>query len=396
MTSKAYVFIDGLDAAPVICGVFEQKGERGFFRYGQSYLKSSEAFALDPINLPLSDTIYETNVSKGLFGVLSDAGPDSWGKKVILATHTSKPKNALEFLLAGASAGAGALMFSLSRAQSKFKVPSSSINNIGLLHQAKDILLSNSAVPAELKKVMEHGSSMGGARPKFTVHDRDLSYIAKFNRSDDIVNVVKVEHACMEMLNELDQMNVANSRVLSTENGDVLLVERFDRFEGRPSCHFISANSLFNIAKVSNHALSTVYSYGGFAEILSQYSTHAADAKELFTRMVFNIQMGNTDDHAKNHAFLYHFTSREWSLSPAYDVLPINSSRTHGIGIGDAGREGTLDNALSQCRRFGLKTFQAKKIIHQVRELTDEWPHYFAKYGVDDGDIEKLAGIIPS
>lgn len=81
MTSEqAYVFIDGLEAQPIICGVVTLDVARKFgeFRYGKSYLARADAFALDPIHLSLSEQIFSTTTGKGLFGVLADAGADAW------------------------------------------------------------------------------------------------------------------------------------------------------------------------------------------------------------------------------------------------------------------------------------------------------------------------------
>ena len=107
---QAYVFIDGLEDSPVICGVVTLDPVRryGEFRYGKSYLARPDAFALDPLNLPLSDELFTTSGGKGLFGVLTDAGADAWGQRVILSLHKTKPANALQFLLAGSGMGVGA------------------------------------------------------------------------------------------------------------------------------------------------------------------------------------------------------------------------------------------------------------------------------------------------
>lgn len=397
MTSEqAYVFIDGLELQPVICGVVSLDPARryGEFRYGKSYLARADAFALDPLNLPLSDTLYSTNTGKGLFGVLADAGADAWGQKVILSLHNTKPANALQFLLAGSGMGVGALVFSKSRTSSKSKVNKNTLGDLPLLLKGKDAILTDQAIPNEAKKAFEHGSSMGGARPKTLITDGALTYLAKFNRPDDLFNQVKVEHASMRMLAELP-VNVANTRVVTSGNDQVLLVQRFDCLNQRPTHHFISANSLMNAASVNPAQLSPNYSYGYIAEFLRQHSANAADAQELYQRMVFNVMLGNTDDHSRNHALLYSFADRNWQLSPAYDVLPVNNSRQHGLGIGALGREGSIDNLLSHAARFGFKTFKAKRIINTVQELVAQWPHYFKQHDVGDGDLERLKGIIP-
>lgn len=396
MISKAFVFIDGLEDKPIVCGVvtLDTKKQYGEFRYGKSYLLRSDAFALDPLNLPLNNSIFTTTNQNGVFGVLLDAGADSWGEKVILSLHNTKPKNALEFLLAGAGMGVGSLVFSLSSYASKSKMNKNTLGDIPMLLKAKDAILNDEEIPNEAKKAFEYGSSMGGARPKTTVSDGDITYLAKFNRPEDLFNHTKVEHASMNMLGELP-CRVAKTKVLETNNGDVLLVERFDLLGTHPTHHFISANSLMHLRVVNNSSLIERYSYGFLAEFILKYSSTPEDAPELFYRMVFNVLIGNTDDHTRNHAFMYSFKNKDWRLSPAYDVLPINANQQHGIGIGLDGRNGTIENLISQSQRFGLKPFKAKKIVQEVLELISQWTYYFKKHGVGDGDLERLKAVIP-
>lgn len=401
MTSKAFVFIDGLESNPIVCGVvtLDTTKQYGEFRYGQSYLQRKDAFSLDPLNLPLNNSIFKTTNQKGVFGVLLDAGADSWGEKIILSLHNTKPKNSLEFLLAGAGMGVGSLVFSLSSSASKLtlkgKINKNTLGDIPMLLKAKDAILNDEQIPKEAKKAFEYGSSMGGARPKTTVSDSDTTYLAKFNRPDDLFNHAKVEHATMNMLNELTSCRVAKTQVVETNNGDVLLVERFDLLGTRPTHHFISANSLINVSSINPSSLSERYSYGFLAEFILKYSSVAEDASELYQRMVFNVLIGNTDDHTRNHAFLYSFETKNWRLSPAYDVLPLNATSQHGLGIGVDGRNGTIENLLSQSERFGLKRFKANKIIKNVVALVSQWPIYFKQHGVGDGDIERLKAVIP-
>ena len=154
MISRAYVFIDGLEASPIICGIVEldAKGNIGKFRYGQSYLQRSDAFPLDPVHLPLLSDQFITRVNKGMFGVILDAGADSWGKKLILSLHSTKPRNDLELVLAGDSMGVGALTFSLSRTASKPKVSKNKLGDIPMLLKGKAAILNNEEISKEAKK----------------------------------------------------------------------------------------------------------------------------------------------------------------------------------------------------------------------------------------------------
>lgn len=396
MTSKAYVFIEGLENEPVICGViwYDPTNRIGRFRYGQSYLARNDAFALDPVHLPLTDELFETRANKGLFGVLTDAGADAWGRKLITQLRTTKPENELEFLIAGASMGVGAISFSLSQSKSKAKVSRNTLDDIDLLLAGKNAILNSENVSAEVKKAFQYGESMGGARPKTVLQHNGQAYLLKFNRPDDLYNVARVESATMAMLNEVEGVNVASTRLLTGEE-DVLMSERFDRRGLDVSHHFISANSLLAEGNVSEAMLKTTYSYGALAEYMRKTSQRAEDATELYKRMAFNVFIGNTDDHGRNHALLWDLKSGGWRLSPAYDVLPINNSQQHALGVGEYGREGSIDNVLSQCRRFGVTPKKAKNILENIRELVGEWPAYYKENGVADGDIERLKAVIP-
>jgi serine/threonine-protein kinase HipA len=398
MISEAYVFVDGLAEEPVICGLFalDVNTMQGQFVYGKSYLIRADAFALDPIHLPLSAKTFTTKTNRGIFGVLSDAGADAWGKKLILSLHSTKPQNDLEYLLAGSGLGAGCVVFSLSRTRSKPKISKNILGDINKLVLTKNAILADVAISHEAKKAFEYGVSMGGARPKTLIADNNTLYLAKFNRPDDLFNHVRAEHAAMTMANQAG-IRTAPTRIVPTPHGDVLLVERFDLEGEKPNHHFISAHTLFGVNKVSQKDLAHQYSYGFLAEFIRQYCLAPSHAQELYKRMVFNCFIGNTDDHARNHAFLYNFQQKGWSLSPAYDVLPINNHKLQGIGVGYMGRSATIDNLLSQARRFGLKPGVATKIINQIQEVTSQWPALFQSIGgVSDEDIFRLKGIVPS
>lgn len=396
MISEAYVFVEGLETEPVICGVVQYNAvnQLGRFRYGKSYLARHDAFALDPIHLPLTENSYETRVNKGLFGVLSDAGADAWGRKLILQLRKTKPKSELEFIIAGASMGVGALSFSLSRSKSKSPTNRNSLDNLNLLVEGKNKILASETVSVEVKKAFQYGDSMGGARPKTVlIHDNQM-HLVKFNRSDDLINICRAEFAAMQLLAQIDDVNVAETELINGVE-DLLLVRRFDRSGTDVSHHLISANSLLLEGHVSEAALKKWYSYGALAEYLRRYSRRAKDAEELYKRMVFNALIGNTDDHGRNHALIWHLKGGGWQLSPAYDVLPVNNTRLHAIGLGDEGRFASRKNLLSQARRFGLSAQKAQAIVNGIHDLVNDWEVHFSRAGVSDGDIERLKGIIP-
>lgn len=50
----------------------------------------------------------------------------------------------------------------------------------------------------------------------------------------------------------------------------------------------------------------------------------AQDLAELWRRIVFSVLISNTDDHLRNHGFLY-VGAVGWRLSPVFDVNPVPS-----------------------------------------------------------------------
>ena len=142
-------------------------------------------------------------------------------------------------------------------------------------------------------------------------------------------------------------------------------------------------------------ALGTGYFRYGKSWLERPYSSEPSDSEELFRRMLFNLLIGNTDDHGRNHALLLDLASKHWRLSPAYDIVPVNNSRQHAMGVGDFGRVGTVENALSQCSRFGLKPNKARLIVAEAELLIRSWPQHFSKTGVSAADIEVLKALIP-
>ena len=94
---NAFVFSAHLVGDPVPVGEVAMHGNGFVFRYANSWLARPDAFAIDPLSLPLTPNQYS---STRMFGVLDDATPDNWGRRVLLATHKQHPQNEVEWLLA--------------------------------------------------------------------------------------------------------------------------------------------------------------------------------------------------------------------------------------------------------------------------------------------------------
>ena len=207
----------------------------------------------------------------------------------------------------------------------------------------------------------------------------------------------KVEYACVQLLLKL-YINATETKLMPLGNGkSAYMIKRFDRITGHP-IHFISAHSLFNTDRVRliPDAHHDPRSYIALARHLRAHSAHAIeDCLELYSRMVANVLLKNTDDHARNHAMIYDVSTTQWRLAPAFDVLPsLGYQGEQALGIGRYGRESTIDNLLTASSAFGLSDEQALQRIHTMQTIIRDWKDYFITCGVTAADLKLLSKIM--
>jgi len=395
--SKAYVFLDdaaGADPRPV--GVLAESDAGFRFAYARSWLESSSAFSIDPINLPLGQDEY---AQRRCWGAFLDAGPDNWGQRVLLATHRQAPANQIEWLLAARGTGVGALAFSASRASASIKnIPAPDFTEmVDRMLEAEQLIAEGKVdqvadLPAPVQKALAYGSSMGGARPKFTVSWNNSEWICKLSRNDDTFNQPIAELACLNMA-EACGIRTPKRQLERVGKRDLLMLERFDRTRGGKR-HYLSAHALLNPTRAREGDPDGPLSYIRIADVINKVSMNPeADRQELFTRMLLNVALGNTDDHLKNHGFL-HVEGDRYQLAPVFDVVPQpGQTALMALAIGDRGREATVSNALSMHKRFGLSSAQAHAIADQVLEVTTQAVSFYQEAGASALDAAVLHAI---
>jgi serine/threonine-protein kinase HipA len=401
--TSCVVFTCSDPGKPVPLGRFAlDAAGRGRFGYGLRYLERGDALELDPIHLPLTPAEIDVLPSAdGSFGVLSDAGPNTWGMQLALKrlreSNRPPPANAIEWLLNAGFYGSGCLGFSPDPATlpAAGPAPLSSTDFSGRVLRALEayIVDPDARLDAEAATLLFPGSSLGGIRPKTVVLHEGREYIAKFGRPDDLFDVPAVEYATLRLA---DRAGVVTPNFELIERGgrSVLLVERFDRTEDGRRIHYASAYSLLDPGHVSpdGREYVTTFSYAGIAEVIRRIGRDPrADAQQLFRRMVFNIMVGNVDDHLRNHALLMAGGGR-YRLSPAFDIVPHLDApmSPQSIGVGALGRASTIVNALSQCGRFMLNDDEARNIVNAVKAVVAAWRQVFAESGVSARDIHTL------
>jgi serine/threonine-protein kinase HipA len=350
------------------------------FTYARSYRERSDAVPLYEPELPLVPGTLRPAGGLTVAGCLRDCRPDSWGQRVILARHVGHLTGAsdvselslLTYLLESGSDRIGGLDFQVSASEYVSRATSSATLE-QLMAAAADIEAGR-MLPLPLAEALTRGTSIGGARPKVLLTDADRSLIAKFASTTDIRPVVKAEGVAMELARR-GGLNVAPTKVIHVAGKDVLLVERFDRPRGGQRRHLVSALTILGLDEFTGAR------YGSYAlladHIRRSFTRPAATLRELFSRIVFNILVGNTDDHPRNHAAFVN-ADRSLTLTPAYDICPQPRSvpqANQAMAIGRNGeRSSQLATCLAACEVYLLDTSQAQSIIDaQISVIETQW-----------------------
>lgn len=398
-----YITLPG-QTEPITAGRFVLTTDKygtslGRFVYGKRYLERMDAVAFDPVELKLSQNVYETTALNGVFGALRDAGPDYWGRHVIEHHLEKNQLSELDYLLYAPDDHAGALGFGLNQIPPSPKRIFNQTINLQQLQQIADALVHDEELPSDLmcqqiQNLMLIGTSMGGARPKAIVEDKEGLWIAKFNRNDDKWNQARIEHTMLILARQCG-LEVASSKVVDVGGQDVLLVKRFDR-EQHPQGYLRArmVSSLTLLRAQDTHHSRDRWSYIALVEELRRISKDPQkDAVELFRRMCFNALISNIDDHPRNHAFIA--KAQDWRLSPAYDLTPFTpisiERRDLAMICGDYGRFANSNNLLSQHSRFLLNKDHAMSIVNDMKNfITNHWYSIARTEGVREKDCAKI------
>jgi len=389
MTEKLFVHVDLGEGEKVLAGQLLVDEKRGRFKYARAYLDNKRSFALDPVNLPLNSEVHEnprTRETPGVFGVMIDAGPDEWGRRQLSKTLKPPPVSDVEFLLAASGQGVGALHFTAEIKDKPKPTPPRPFDNLVHLQTIAADIEAGREVDQSLEPYFFHGSGLGGARPKTLIEYEDREWIAKFNRDIDLVDMCKVECASMIMAREAE-IDVPDVSVTDTARGPVLLVERFDR-DDTGQHHLVSVASLINKFDITQFDESAM-SYPGIFQLGNRIGSRTLGLAEMiFRRMIFNVAIGNTDDHLRNHAFYKRAEQSEYRLTPGYDIVPNTGLQgSHAIALGAFGSSPSLDNLTAAAHRMGLDRTQAGRIAEEVSGVTRRWRDFMSDASVSDADV---------
>ncbi len=391
---ERFVFIELPGAAaPVPAGLFSLDTDTGVgrFSYGRLYLQRPDALALDPVNLPLAAREYLTRKNRGIFGVLGDLLPDSWGRYVLakrlgLPFGTLRDHELFEHLTTNA---VGALSLGISPERPTTPVePPAPFAELQQVAEVFALALSDAELPPEVDYLLAQGTSLGGAQPKCPVVHEGRQWIAKFENRRTPVKMPRIEYATMRLA-ERAGLCVPETRLEEIGGQAVYLIERFDRKDAR-RLPFLSAHALVDLDLEELEK-------GSYLDIARRMRIFveevSADLHELYRRLAFNLFVGNRDDHLRNHGFIH--DGQGWRLAPLYDALPIPARPASqpfslALNFGDEGARGTLANLMSRHREFNLDERGAATIIAEVAGATADWEGMLKELGVVKEDIEAV------
>lgn len=403
MEREVFVYIDGHDGAQLAGRLWarSRKGrETASFEYDRTWLDNPARFSLEPA-LTLDPGPFHAPADKPIFGAIGDSAPDRWGRVLMrraerrraeLAGETPRTLTELDYLLrVHDESRQGALRFATEPdgpflAQNDDN-PIPPLLDLPRLLGAAERVGREDDTDEDLRLLLAPGSSLGGARPKASVRDRDGTLaIAKFPHRDDEIDTVRWEAVALSLAGKAG-IEVPDWRLETVGKRHVILLGRFDRQDGR-RIPFLSAMSMLG---ATDH---DVRSYLEFVDALRQHgASPKADMHALWRRIVFSILISNTDDHLRNHGFLYESTGG-WRIAPAYDVNPVPTDikpRVLSTAIDLDDPTACLELALSVAEYFELDAEEARAIAREVASATGNWRAEAASLGIAQSEINRMA-----
>ena len=366
---------------PVVAGRLDEAGGALSFVYGRSYLAREDAIPLYTPELPLRSGTIRPLPGLDAPGCILDARPDAWGQRVIMsrllggraADADPADLGVLTYLLESDSDRIGALDFQLS--SERYVPRGGAAATLRELATAAERVEAGVPLSPELDVALLRGTAVGGARPKALLDDGPRKLIAKFSSSTDTFPVVQGEFVAMELAHRAG-LDVARVELTRSLGKNVLLIERFDREPGTGTRRaIVSALTILEL----NELAARWASYAELAQVMrARFTAPAATLRELFARITFNVLVGNTDDHARNHAAFW--DGEMLALTPAYDICPqlrSGGEAAQAMVIGDDSDSFKLSQLAGCVRRahlYQLTEAAAREIVdRQIDVIRTQW-----------------------
>lgn len=403
-TLLVYLEIDWLNE-PTLVGRLFHDDLRSSFEFDGKWLESHPTLRLSA-GLENFPGRQHRQSSCGLFGCFSDTLPNRWGRMLIKRSEqiaadrdnrACRSLSDFEMLYEIDDASRmGAFRFK-THPEGEFlnvsfvaPIPpitamrelATAVNEIEESEFAKELPQEKWLLP-----LIKPAASLGGARPKTNVIDEAGSlWIAKFPSRNDDYDIGAWEQFAYCLAHKAG-IHTAPSKVMNAGGRHhAFLVKRFDRnADGR--IHFSSSMTMIGLTDGDGAA--TGHGYLDIVDaILSNCVDVEANLEELYRRVAFNICIGNTDDHFRNHGFL--LTKAGWTLSPAYDLNP-TTRREQSLLIDSTTDTSDLEVLRAAAGSYFLEQKTADRVIKEVLRAMDGWPQVAAMLKLSKREVELFA-----
>lgn len=405
---KIFVFDSFSNINPILLGYMYIDIVRGnelvSFEFDENYLDTMmPKVKLDPDLSYCSGRQYA--YGKKIFGLFADSSPNIWGrallkkKERILADKVGKKPSKLfesDFLLGVYDeTRMGGLRFK-THLDGPF-VSSDIDNTIPPWTSLRKLEASVKAFESDdienddswFDQLIKPGSSLGGARPKANVSDTSNNlWIAKFPSRNDSYDVGAWEMVVHDLA-KMCMLNVVEAKLERfSKFGSTYLVRRFDRDKNK-RIHFASAMTL--LGKTDGQSSSDGISYLDIADFIKENGINPKrDLRELWRRIVFNMAVSNTDDHLRNHGFIYN--RQGWSLSPLYDVNPIPYGDELSLNVDEYNPNISFELAVEVSNKFSVTKSEATEYCDEVSNIINSNYKNIAKsYGLSNREIDDMS-----
>jgi serine/threonine-protein kinase HipA len=367
------------------------------FAYDDRYLADPDAYPLDP-ELPLVPGDLQPAAGRPTFGAFADSSPDGWGWSLLRRAEFARaeeegtqprPIGVLDVLTGVRDdLRQGALRYG--RGEGPFLADVTSgppgLEDLPGLLEVAARFEEEAVGYADLELLVRAGASIGGWRPK--VHFADTARraaIAKLPKAGwdswDVMTWEKVAHD----LARAAGISLPDSELIEVGDAHVFIVTRFDRLAGA-RVGYASARTMLNAGYGEQR------SYLEIAEVIEERSPDAAaDLLELWRRIAFSVLISNTDDHLRNHGFLYQ-RAGSWALSPAFDLNPnpAPGPKQLSTAIDLTDTAASIDTLMSVAGRFGLDASAAVSVLAEVTHAVAPWRDVAVSYGLQPEDLDAM------
>lgn len=344
------------------------------FRYDESWIEAHGNLFLSADIKGLSGWQYTSgnNRTPGLF---SDVIPDRWGRKLLRSRERGQGVTTLDMITSVCDrTRIGGLRFKetphgdfLNADASIYIPPLSMLKETERMFQ--DLEERGNIKCNDLAKLVPSCCGLGGARPKANMLDKQGNlYVVKFPSRSDTFDVEMWEHFAHVMASKCG-INAATTSLLGSKQRHAMLSRRFDRTSSGGRIHMASAMTLLGLE--DGCKASTGNGYLDIVDFIPRHCTEPeANLRELYRRVAYNICIGNSDDHFRNHSFL--LTPNGWTLSPAYDMNPTND-KAQSLLIDKETSKASLSALLAASEDYMIDKAEALHIIKNIQDGMKDW-----------------------